>query len=180
METWILAALASIALTVPATAQYRGPDPAQSIERMKPLAPLAGQWRGAGWISLPDGSKSEFISTEDVAWELGGTLLLVRGKHFDTKHPDVAVHDAMATIAWDQRAQHYRFRSHVATGMMGDFPLTVDGTRFVWTMDTPGGTIRYTTDFADNVWHEVGERGSDANGWVKFFEMRLTRQTTKD
>lgn len=128
---------------------------------------------------LPDGSKSEFLSSEEVVSELGGTVLLVRGKHFDSKNPDVAVHDAMATIAWDQRAQNYRFRSHVANGMMGDFPLTVDGSTFAWTMTTPGGTIRYKTSFADDVWHEIGERGSDAQGWVKFFEMRLTRQPAK-
>ncbi|WP_373488726.1 hypothetical protein [Blastomonas sp.] len=176
MKRLTLAVIASLTLTTPLAAQHRAPDPTESIARMGLLAPLVGRWQGAGWMLLPDGSKSEFLSSEEVVSELGGTVLLVRGKHFNKANPTLAVHDAMATIAWDQHAGHYRFRSHVANGMMGDFPLTVEGSRFVWTMDTPGGTIRYTTEFGNDVWHEIGERGSDAKGWTKFLEMRLTRQ----
>ncbi|MCA9758944.1 MAG: hypothetical protein KDA27_24325 [Candidatus Eisenbacteria bacterium] len=157
-------------------AQHHGPNPAVSIEKMKAFEPMLGEWKGEGWMVLPNGERAEFLSTESAVLELGGTLVLVRGKHFSKDDPERVVHDALATIAWDQAEERYRFLTHLATGALGDFTIVPTDTGFSWTIDLPMMKMRYVADFTDGSWVETGERSMDGTTWTPFFEMRLTRQ----
>ncbi|MEZ4651672.1 MAG: hypothetical protein R3E97_23290 [Candidatus Eisenbacteria bacterium] len=159
-----------------AFAQHHGPDPAVSIEKLTAFEPMLGEWKGEGWMLLPNGERAEFLSTESAVSELGGTLVLVRGKHFAKSDPSRVVHDALATIAWDPMEERYRFQTHLATGALGDFTIVPTETGFSWMIDVPGMKMRYSADFSDGNWVEAGERSMDGTTWTPFFEMRLTRQ----
>jgi hypothetical protein len=152
-------------------------QPAPVANKMAPLANLVGEWRGSGWMMLPDGTRQPFESRETVTKRLSGAALLVEGRHWQPGKPDALVHDAMAMLTWDSRANAYRFRSALASGMSGDFPLEVGPDRFSWRMDLPGGTrIEYTTDFSGGTWRERGRRIAADGTATDFFEMTLKRQ----
>lgn len=175
----LLIAAAFVATAAPAASApaHLSPPAAQTSpsERMAPLAPLIGEWRGSGWTLMPDGSRSEFQSREIVTPRLSGNALLVEGKHYSPGNPDRLVHDAIGLITWDPRASAYRFRTSLANGMSGDYPLEVSPGRFAWRIDTPGGRIDYVAEFTSESWVERGRRTAADGRSVDFFEMRLQR-----
>ena len=176
--------IAAIMLVLPATA---GAPPANAspterrsnaamTQRMAPLSPLIGEWRGSGWMLMPDGKRQEFVSSETVTARLSGSALLIEGRHTAPGNLQQIVHDAMAMVTWDSRAGTYRFRSALANGMGGDFPLEVSAGRFAWRMDIPGGRIDYVADFTKDTWIERGRRTGVDGKSIDFFEMNLRRQ----
>lgn len=168
-----LALVLALPLARPVSAQ-----PAQAAalsDRMAPLAVLVGEWRGSGWMLMPDGARAEFISSETVTSRLSGAALLVEGRHVDPVDGSV-VHDAMAMLTWDPRANTYRFRAALANGHGGDFPLTAEPGRFAWTTDTPNGRLDYVADFDATTWRETGTITSADGDTRQIFEMTLTRQ----
>lgn len=171
-------AAALLALSSPAAAgEPAQPAPAAGLsQRMAPLANLVGEWRGSGWMMMPDGTRQSFESRETVTPRLSGHALLVEGRHFAPGNSQQPVHDAMAMITWDQRAGAYRFRSALASGMGGDFPLEVAPGRFAWRIDSPGGRIDYVAEFTRDTWTERGSRTGADGSKLDFFEMTLRRQ----
>lgn len=167
----LAAALLLMFAALPALAQ-----PAPLSERMAPFARLLGEWRGTGWMMTPEGQRMEFQSHEIVTPRLSGNALLVEGRHFASSQPDRPVHDAMAMITWDARQNAWRFRSALATGTGGDFPITPREGGLTWSMDIPGGRIEYLIDLTDTTWHERGRRVLPDGRQIDFFEMHLTRQ----
>lgn len=145
-------------------------------ERMAPLGPLVGEWRGSGWMLLPDGKREQFESLERVTLRLGGHALLVEGRHHAVGDPSRIVHDAMAMVVWDARSKALRFRTALASGMGGDFPMQVSPGRFAWQMDTPQGQISYVAEFTSNRWTERGVHKLANGKEMPFFEMSLTRR----
>lgn len=160
---------ALLLFAMPAAAQ----DAPQLSDRMAPFAGLVGEWRGSGWMIGPGGQRAEFQSHEVVTPRLSGNALLVEGQH---RAGDRLVHDAMAMIVWDAAANGWRFRSALATGMGGDFPIAPQDGALVWSMDTPGGRIEYRIELTVTTWHETGRRALPDGRWIDFFEMTLTRQ----
>lgn len=173
----IAAALLALASPCP-TGEPARPAPATALSpRMVPLQDLVGEWRGSGWIMMPDGSRQRFDSSETVTTRLSGNALLVEGRHYAPGNAQRVVHDAMAMITWDQHAGAYRFRSALATGMGGDFPLEIAPGRFAWRMETPGGgRIDYVAEFTRDTWTERGRRTGPDGRSTDFFEMTLRRQ----
>lgn len=176
--------IAALLLALPSAmdSQAAAPSPAGSAaaaslsSRMAPLAPLVGEWHGSGWMLMPDGTRQAFESIETVTTRLSGAALLIEGRHFAADSPGRLVHDAIAMVTWDQRAGGYRFRSALASGSSGDFPLQVGAGRFAWQMEIPDGRIEYVAEFTSETWIEKGRRiGSDGRS-VDFFEMSLRRQ----
>lgn len=172
----ILPLLATAMLaTTPAAAQYRGPDPKVSLERLAPLAKLVGSWEGKGW-ALQRNGREEFGSTETVTSELDGTVLMVRGVHRDAKDGHV-VHNALGLIAYDQAAQRPSFRTYLASGATGDYAMTITDKGFDWAIDTPVVKMRYTASITADRWIETGERSLDGGkSWTPFFAMELTKK----
>lgn len=171
----IRAALAALTLTtLAASAQAQ---PATPLEAMAPLKPLVGKWEGSGWIIVQGRGREEFIGEETVTERLSGAAILVEGRHRSKADPKVVVHDAMAVVAWSARDKAYRFRSTLATGLLGDAPMTVAPGRFVWTQQAgPNGRVEYVTEFDAERWHETGRYTPD-NGatWTPMFEMTLKK-----
>ena len=169
-----LATIALIAAAVPASAQYRGPDPKVSIERVKLLDRMVGTWQGNGWID--QGKRETFSSSETVTRELDGTALMVRGVHSASDDPRRVVHNALGIIAWDQAAQRYSFRAYLATGAGSEFTLTPTDAGFDWAMDAGPAKIRYKAVVTATSWTEDGERSLDGGkSWTPFFHMALSR-----
>jgi hypothetical protein len=147
-----------------------------TASRMAPFRWLVGEWRGSGWTLLPDGSRHTFDSRESVSVKLSGHALLIEGKHYLSGQPERIVHDAMGMLHWDNRTNGFRFRTALASGMAGDFPVEPTANGFNWRIDTPGGRIDYTITHEGGEWVERGRRtGADGQA-VDFFEMRLRKQ----
>jgi hypothetical protein len=124
----------------------------------------------------PDGKRHSFESHELVTPKLSGNAILIEGKHHQPGDPSRLVHDALAMITWDSRTNAYRFRSALANGMGGDFPVEPTANGFTWSIPAPGGTITYVVTHADGVWTERGRRKGEDGREVDFFEMTLRRQ----
>jgi hypothetical protein len=124
---------------------------------------------------MPDGTRQHFDSRETVSARLSGAALLIEGRHYAPGNPQLLVHDAMAMVTWDQRAGAYRFRSALANGSGGDFPLEVAPGRFAWRMEMPGGRIDYVAEFTADTWNERGRRTGTDGQSIDFFEMNLRR-----
>jgi len=166
-----------ICLTAPLAAQP--PDPAPVRAALKPASGLIGTWKGSGWIQLGPDRREEFEGTETVRYQLDNTILLIEGVHHAKGLPtDEApiVHHALAVLSWDPQAG-YTLNSWLANGRKGAFPATLEDGKLTWTMDAgPMGKIRYTSTVDGGHWHDVGERSTDGENWVEFFEMTLTRE----
>lgn len=169
-KSTIIAAAALIATTAHA-------QPATSIEAMAALQPLVGKWEGEGWILRQGVGQERFVGEETVTPRLSGAAILVEGRHRSAAEPSRIVHDAMAMIVWSPREKAYRFRSQLATGQSGEYPLTVEPGKFTWTLTTPdGGKVEYTTHFDATSWHETGRFSRDGATWTPIFEMKLKKK----
>lgn len=168
-----------IVVTLPATAVALQQQPqvpaAGPADRMAPFAWLIGEWRGSGWTAGPDGTRRGFESRELVTAKLSGAALLVEGRHHAPGQPERIVHDAIAMLVWDSRAGAFRFRTALATGMGGDFPIEPTADGFTWRIDAPGGPITYVVTHDNGRWIERGRRTLPNGRSVDFFEMTLER-----
>ena len=149
-----------------------GPD--EGLAAMQAISFLTGEWEGSGWMQRGPGEPHRVDSREMVESRLDGRVLLVEGLHYAEGTQEV-VHHAMAVLSYDPETKGYRFRSHLNNGRAGDYSAKLDGGNFVWMMEVPGRSIRYTIKIEGNQWNEVGESSTDGETWIQFFQMDLTR-----
>lgn len=173
---FLLLALSALPGTL---AHAQPPDPAPVRAALQPAAGFVGTWIGEGWIQLGPDRRQEFRGTETVHYRLGDTVLVIEGLHY-ARVPDgvdaPVVHHALAVVSWNPR-NGYQLASWLANGRNGVFSAELTEGQLTWTMSAgPTGMIRYTSQVDENTWHDVGERSTNGQSWVKFFEMRLTRQ----
>jgi hypothetical protein len=139
---------------------------------MKKIDFLVGNWVGDGWMEV-QGQKTSFSSSEKVQSKLDGTILTIEGLH-KSKTDGRIVHNAFAVISYDERANGYRFMSHLADGRFGDNKGSVDNGTFIWQLEIPRGKIQYKIKLNDKgEWSEVGEYSPDGTNWHQIFEMTL-------
>jgi hypothetical protein len=164
-----------LAFALPLLAQA---PPATQREHMKKLDFMIGRWKGEGWIDR-DGQRRTFAGTETVQGKLGGIALLVEGL-FKGKvagqDEEVTVHETLAVISYDEKANTYRFRTYLASGQSGDHELQLDENGWRWGMKYPQAELRYTFKLTGKgEWFEIGEFSPDGQSWRQFFEMTLRR-----
>src|SRR6266446_6434756 len=112
-----MAKLAALLLVLTATvaALAQAPPPSQKpAQEMKKIDFLVGNWEGNGWMEI-QGQKTSFTSNEKVQSKLDGTILTIEGLH-KSKTDGHVVHNAFAVISYDERANGYRFISHLVDG----------------------------------------------------------------
>lgn len=134
------------------------------------LAFMTGQWEGEGWMMTPDGQKHPFSQTEDIAFKLDSTAILIEGHG---KTGNTVVHDALAVLTYNKDDKSYTLRSYLANGQQGDFKAELDNEKLTW---YPTESMRYVILLNEKgQWQEKGEfnRGND---WFQFFEMTLDRK----
>lgn len=120
-----------------------------------------------------------FTSHERVEEKLGGSVLLIEGRH-ESDVPGAGeprtVHHALAMLGYDAAAGHYTFQAQTVDQGGGTYEGRLTDEGFVWGMETPQERIRYTITNADDEWLEVGDFSRDGENWQQFFEMRLHRK----
>ena len=177
------AAVFALALATPAFAQQpaQRPDPQALVAAQKAaLAPLAfmdGAWRGEARHTGFDGKQHVMVQTERVGPMLDGAIKVIEGRGYDADGS--TAFNAFAVLSWDVGRQAYTLRSN-AMGQASDFAFRATADGFVWEIPAGPMTIRYTANFRDGVWKEVGERIAEGAPPVRFFEMTLTRLGDSD
>jgi hypothetical protein len=91
--------------------------------------------------------------------------------------PESIIHEALATITYDDQAKRYRFVTHTEKGMFAIPEAKLIEGGWQWGLQFPqDGGFRYTVKMTDKgEWHEIGERSQDGKTWTQFHEMTLKR-----
>ncbi|MFY0601102.1 MAG: hypothetical protein JXR03_15605 [Cyclobacteriaceae bacterium] len=159
--------------------------PAQDFSRavqdkIKNFDFMIGTWTGEGAVISPDGNSDISQVTEVIGYEVGNTVIQMRGLGTKTLESGekITVHDALGVLSYDYFQQKYKLYSFISKGMqtIADIDLKEEGHVVWWIKAGSNMTIRYTINVKDDKWNEVGERSSDGETWNKFFEMNLTKQ----
>jgi hypothetical protein len=172
------AMLLLLLFAVPVAAQQMA-NVAEQREAMKKWERWVGRWQGTGWIDY-GGQRMTFTIDETIQSKLGGIALLVEGRgkaRMPGKQEESVIHEALATITYDDKAKKYRFVTQTEKGHFGmpDIKVTDDGWQWGF-RDAGGGGILYTIKYTDKgEWFEYGERSQDGKSWQRFHEMTLKR-----
>jgi hypothetical protein len=103
------------ALTIPCCLSLAAQRPVSASvdaqrEAMRKLSFLAGHWSGPVTILRGPGDPLRLTQTEEVAYKLDGLVLLIEGK--STSAEGKVLFSALATIAYDDASNTYRFRAY--------------------------------------------------------------------
>lgn len=165
---------------LPPLASAQDPQAPARIERARAalavLAPLVGMWEGEASIVVGRGTTRILRQHEDVTWGSMGTVLIVRGTGRSTEAANAGAieFEATAIIWFDEESGRIRMRAH-RDGRFLDPELEIRPDTLIWGFAVPGGRVRYTTAFGDDVWHEVGEFIREGAAPIRTFDMRLPR-----
>ena len=151
----------------------QAPDTAAQKEAMQKLSFLVGKWEGDASVLTMKGPV-KVRQTEVVQYKLDGLLLIVEGTGRDPERGNV-VFQAFATIAYDEAAKVYRFRSD-NDGRYLDTGLTVDGRGFSWGYEAGPAKVQFTMRLNDKgEWVEKGEVMAGGNPPRKTFDMTVRK-----
>lgn len=176
MTKTMTGALLLVMIAAPLAAQAPATS-AKQVEKIAPLKPMLGSWKGHGWIMMREGKRESFTSSEIVSERLSGAALMIEGKHVAADDSGRIVHDALGIIAWSPKEGAYRFRTTLANGMTGEYPVTLTDQGFKWGMPVgPNGRIEYVITISGQSWKETGSFSADGVNWRPMFEMVLERQ----
>ena len=146
--------------------------------KMKSVHFMAGIWEGEGWAYSSQGEKEYTQVKEKIVFKLDSTVLYIEGLGTRKEGEKVSVvHDALAILYYDVFQREYKMNSFISRGMSTNAQVELKENQTVvwWFKAGPVMTIRYTLTINDDVWTEYGERSSDGENWMKFFEMTLKR-----
>lgn len=162
-------------LTAPVIAQ--GPESngvAAQREAMRKLSFLVGEWSGPVTITRGPGEPLHLRQTETVQYKLDGLVLLIEGK--STGADGKAQFSALATIAYDDSSQSYRFRAY-NEGRYLDTELSVIDNGFSWGFSAGPAHIVNTMHLTPKgEWNEITEVTVGNNPPHRGVEMLLQHQ----
>jgi len=152
--------------------------PSKSVETqreaMHKLAFLAGRWSGPVTVTRGPGETLHLTQTENVEYKLDGLVLLVEGKSVGADGK--TQFEALATVAYDDASQAYRFRAY-HDGRYIDTELKVVSDGFSWGMDVGPAHIVNTMHLtAKGEWQEATEVAFGGNPPQHSVEMMLEKQ----
>lgn len=150
----------------------------ETIDALKKVSFLTGNWKGSGWIQMGP-EKHSFIQTEAIVSKVNGTVIQIDGLGVDDKDANRVIHQAFAIISYDISNKKYLMKAFRGDGgqIDADAKLINENT-FEWGFSSQmTGQIKYTISVVDNKWTETGEMSRDGGKtWYKYFEMVLARQ----
>jgi hypothetical protein len=149
-----------------------------TIDALKNISFLVGNWKGKGWMQMGP-EKHTFTQTEYITPKANGTVIQIEGLGKDEKNTDVIIHQAFAVISYDIQNNKYLFKAYKGDGGQIDADVKLlDDHTFQWGFSSPmTGQIKYTISVVNNKWTEIGEMSRDGGKtWMKYFEMILDRQ----
>jgi hypothetical protein len=158
----------------------QGPDYSKEVKaKVAEFDFMIGTWSGTGEMMMPGGSSSTSNVKEVITYKAGETVIQMEGlgtidlPNGETK----VVHDALGVLSYDFFQKKFKLNSFIGKGMQTEANIELKGEgKAVWWFDAGGATIRYTMTVADGKWNEIGERSTDGENWMKFFEMNLVRE----
>jgi hypothetical protein len=171
----VTAAVSVVAFALAAAAQGPPPSSPEAREKMQALARMVGEWEGEAWSEMRPGVREVVTQRETVEWAAGDEALIVRGSGSVEGR---VVHQAVALIFWDVRAQRYSMWAYRAGSGPTQQELRLEGDALIWGFSTPGGEIRFTQRFDEQGrWVEAGERSADQGAtWQSFLGMTLSKK----
>jgi hypothetical protein len=168
----LAAALISISLSLAAQQPASNSVEVQR-EAMRKLSFLAGHWSGPANIARGPGEALHLTQTEDVDYKLDGLVLLVEGK--GTGADGKVQFSALATIAYDDASQTYRFRAY-HDGHYLDTELSVPANGFSWGfMAGPAHIVNTMHLTGKGEWEEITEATVGGNPPHRSVDMLLQR-----
>jgi hypothetical protein len=170
--------LLSLLLLASVLPSQPGPDTTAQREAMRRLAFLVGSWTGnASVITGPDGPM-KLIQTEEVQAKLAGLILTVEGTG---RHPATGevFFRAFATIAYDDEAKVYRFRSY-NNGRYLDTELKIGNKSFEWGYQAGPATVRFAMNLnGAGEWVEKGVVTTNGKPPRQTFDMTVRRVASR-
>jgi len=172
LSTTLLAAAFMISFC-PSLAAQQPPSNSVDVQReaMRKLSFLAGHWSGPVTIDRGAAEALHLSQTEDVEYKLDGLVLLIAGK--STSTDGKVLFSALATIAYDDSSQTYRFRAY-HDGHYLDTELSVPANGFSWSFTAGPAHIVNTMHLTgEGQWEEVSEATVGSNPPHRSVEMLL-------
>ncbi|HXU47709.1 MAG TPA: hypothetical protein VN727_01580 [Candidatus Binatia bacterium] len=164
----------ALALSFSLYAQQSPPNSIDSQNQaMQKLSFLVGHWSGPITVVRGPGQALHFTQTENVTYELGGLVLLIRGQ--STSADGKAQFSALATIAYNDASRTYRFRAY-NDGRYVDTELSVPDKGFSWGFTAGPAHIVNTMHLTDKgEWSEVTETTVGGNPPMRSVDMLLQK-----
>lgn len=169
-----------LAMLIGATAFAQNPfqPKPETLDALKKVSFLTGNWKGSGWIQMGP-EKHSFNQTETIISKVNGTVIQIDGLGKDVKNPDLTIHQAFAMISYDINNKKYLMKAFRGDGGQIDADAKlIDENTFQWGFSSVmTGDIKYTIAVGNNKWTEIGEMSRDGGKtWLKYFEMVLEKQ----
>ena len=144
--------------------------------KMQQLNFMTGKWTGCGWMVHPDQIRSTFTQEEEIAFELNGRVMLLKGVGRDEE--GTIRHNALAVISYDSSTDAYKMMSYLEDGRFTEATMELLGAGKVkWGFEVEGGTISYLIDIKDGKWKEDGSFSpKQSKESYPFIGFELTRQ----
>lgn len=144
---------------------------------MQRLAFLSGHWSGPVSVKRGPGEPLKLTQTETAQYKLDGLVMLIEGRSIG---PDgKAQFQALATIAYDDASQTYRFRAY-NEGRYLDAELAVVAGGFSWGFNAGPAKVRNTMKLtAQGEWQEATEFTMGGSPPQRSVEMLLKRDTSE-
>lgn len=141
----------------------------EAQEKMEALSFLVGNWKGSGWMIIPDQQRHTFEQSEKVEMRLSGTHLMIEGKGISNGK---VIHNALAIISPKEEGGQFSFTSFLQSGSNGTFKAELKERVLYW---YPTEQVRYAIQINESgQWHEIGEYNMGTD-WFQFFEMTLEK-----
>lgn len=174
----ILFFLVTLFFTTNTFAQNSLQPKTETLDAIKNISFLVGNWKGTGWMQMGP-EKHSFNQSETIILKVNGTVIQIDGLGKDSKNPERIVHQAFAIISYDIDSKKYLMKAFKGDGGQIDADAKlIDDHTFQWGFSTQmTGSVKYTISVLNNKWTESGEMSRD-NGktWFKYFEMMLEKQ----
>jgi hypothetical protein len=154
-------------------AQQQQPDLAAQTRAMSKLGFLVGHWSGTAVIVRGPGEPLRLTQTEDVQFKVGGLVLLLEGTGRNSDGQ--TVFRALATIAYDDGTNKYRFRAY-NDGRCLDTDLVVTDNGFTWGFTSGPATVNNTMKLTGGEWIETTEATMGSSPPRRTVEMKLRKQ----
>ena len=168
-------ALASLLIAPVAVAQTEAPSPQAAAIRK--LDFMRGVWVGPASGMNPDGSRFSVTQTERIGSLLGGDIIVIEGRGYETDGS--TSFNAFAVLSWNTAESKYEMRSF-AEGYAGTFPFVLTDNGYAWEVPAGPGVMRFTADVSPTTYHEVGDFVMPGRPPMRSFEMTLTRRGDTD
>ncbi len=149
-----------------------------SPPEMRALEFLVGEWNGEGWFRRP-GATHTFEQTESVRFALDGAVLQVEGRGIEAGQAD-PVHISLGIICFERATNRYMLRAYRGDGQPVDAVVELEQAGLVWTMEVPGGTMRWHITVEGDRWIETGTLLREGAEDIVAMEMTLQRAPAYD